>query len=45
MKEGLPMEGPTVGPKVGVEEADLTVAGDVSALPLGSNVTVLSTCV
>jgi hypothetical protein len=46
MKEGLPIEGATfVGPKVGVEEADFTVAGDVSVLALGSKVTVLSTCV
>src|SRR5208282_2038571 len=45
MKEGLPVEGPPlVGPKVGVDPADFTVAGDVSVLPPWSKVTVLSTC-
>jgi hypothetical protein len=43
MNDGLPIDGPPlVGPKVGVEEADLAVAGEVSVLPW-SNVTVLST--
>jgi hypothetical protein len=33
MKDGLPMEGPAlIGPKVGVDPADLTVAGEVSEL-------------
>jgi len=33
MKDGLPIEGPAlIGPKVGVDPADLTVAGDVSEL-------------
>jgi hypothetical protein len=45
MKEGLPVEGPpVVGPKVGVDPADFTVAGDVSVLPPWSKVIVLSTC-
>ena len=45
IKEGLPIEGPPlVGPKVGVDPADFTVAGDVSVLPPWSKVTVLSTC-
>jgi hypothetical protein len=34
MNDGLSMDGPTlVGPKVGVEDADFAVTGDVSALP------------
>jgi hypothetical protein len=33
MNDGLPMEGPAlIGPKVGVDPADLTVAGEVSEL-------------
>ena len=45
MKDGLPIAGAeVVGPKVGVEEADFTVAGELSVLALWSNVIVLSTC-
>jgi hypothetical protein len=43
MKDGLPMDvAALVGPNVGVDPADLMVAGDVSVLVFGSKVTVLS---
>jgi len=43
MNEGLPIAPALVGPNVGVDEADLMVAGEVSVLVFGSKVTVLST--
>lgn len=43
INEGLPIDGPPlVGPNVGVDPADLIVAGEVSVLFPGSKVTVLS---
>jgi len=43
MNDGLPIVAP-IGPKVGVDPADFIVAGELSALALGSKVMVLSSC-